>query len=98
MLLLVLVVLDEEDLVVVDDEAAKARAYVSEMLLAWVDLAGWRKCRNMKCLVVGRCKKNEWAMAGNTRASLWTQESCSGWIKCAGGVVVVVVVLVFELQ
>ena len=55
--MLVLVVLDEEDLVVVDDEAAKARAYVSEMLLAWVDLAGWRKCRNMKCLVVGRWKK-----------------------------------------
>ena len=83
---MVLVVLDEEDLVVVDDEAAKARAYVREMLLAWVDLAGWRKCRNMRCLVVGRWKKiNEWTMAGYTRARLWTQELCSGWIKCAGG-------------
>ena len=35
-------------------------------------------------------------MAGNTRARLWTQELCSGWIKCAGGVVVVVVL--FELD
>jgi len=51
-LLLVLVVLDEEDF----DEvlAAKARGDGSEMLLAWVDLAGWRKCPQLKCFVVGR--------------------------------------------
>ena len=73
---MVLVVLDEEDLVVVDDEAAKARAYVSEMLLAWVDLAGWRKCRNMKCLVVGRWKKKMNGQWQETRGHACGPKNC----------------------